>query len=191
MEVTGSAAAAPITTLEELKVATKTVRTGTDSQVDALYSRVLSTMSWYYTQFNASDKHEYATKRNWKEAMLQLSGKGISDPHMFANMLLKMTRRLLANPRTEHRGRNLLVELAGNSGHLSMNLLDLYKDLAKRFKLKLTVGPGVSQYEGDATVRPLTFVLSANNDGGLTIRLMQAGGARRDPAPLLDGTWGG
>jgi len=71
-----------------------------------------------------------------------------------------------------------------------MNLLDLYKDLAKRFKLKLTVGPGVSQYEGDATVRPLTFVLSANNDGGLTIRLMQAGGARRDPAPLLDGTWG-
>ena len=89
MEVTGSTAAAPITTLEELKVATKTVRTGTDAQVDALYSHVLSTMSWYYTQFNASDKHEYATKRNWKEAMLQLSGKGISDPHMFANMLLK------------------------------------------------------------------------------------------------------
>jgi len=109
MEVTGSTAAAPITKLEELKDATKTVRTGTDAQVDALYSRVLSTMSWYYTQFNASDKHEYATKRNWKEAMLQLSGKSISDPHMFANMLLKMTRRLLANPRTEHRGRNLLV----------------------------------------------------------------------------------
>ena len=43
MEVTGSTAAAPITTLEELKVATKTVRTGTDAQVDALYSRVLAT----------------------------------------------------------------------------------------------------------------------------------------------------
>ena len=105
MSVTGSTTAPPITELEELKAVTKTVRTGTDAQVDALYSRVLSTMSWYYTQFNASDKHEYATKRNWKEAMLQLSGKGISDPHMFANMLLKMTRRLLANPRTEHRGR--------------------------------------------------------------------------------------
>ena len=45
MEVTGSTAAAPITKLEELKDATKTVRTGTDAQVDALYSRVLSTMS--------------------------------------------------------------------------------------------------------------------------------------------------
>ena len=73
------------------------------------------------------------------------------------------------------------MELAGNSAHLGMNLLDLYKDLVKRFELKLTVGPGVSAYEGDATVRPLTFVLSANNDGGLSIRLTQAGGAH-DPS---------
>jgi hypothetical protein len=48
VEVTGTTGAAPLTTLLQLKEATKTLRTGTDAQVDALYPRVLKTLSWFY-----------------------------------------------------------------------------------------------------------------------------------------------
>ena len=182
--VTGAVGAKPLTSLASWKEALRALRKGDDTQVDALYPRVLKTIEWYYNQFNDVDREEFVSQRGWKEIMEQLaSGKGIQ---LLGNIISKLVKRLLSKPSTVARGLNVLVQLAGISGHLSMNLLDLYTGMAKQFGFKLVVGNGVEAYRGAPAVALFTFVVAANDDNKITIRLgNQTGGAMTGGAMSL------
>jgi hypothetical protein len=181
--VTGAVGAEPLTSLASWKEALRALRKGDDTQVDALYPRVLKTIEWYYNQFNDVDREEFVSQRGWKEIMEQLaSGKGIQ---LLGNIISKLVKRLLSKPSTVARGLNVLVQLAGISGHLSMNLLDLYTGMAKQFGFKLVVENGVEAYRGAPAVALFTFVVAANDDNEITIRLgNQTGGAIGDTDTL-------
>ena len=121
--VTGAVGAQPLTTLAMWKEASRLLRKGDDTQVDALYPRVLKTIEWYYNQFTNEDREKFVSQRGWKEIMEQLAtGKGID---MLGKIIQRLVKRLLSKPSTVARGLNVLVQLAGISGHLSMNLLEL------------------------------------------------------------------
>ena len=174
--ITGAVGAEPLTSLASWKEASRLLRKGDDTQVDALYPRVLKTIEWYYNQFTNVDREKFVSQRGWKEIMEQLAtGKGID---MLGKIISRLVNRLLSKPSTVARGLNVLVQLAGISGHLSMNLLDLYTGMAKQFGFKLVVGNGVEAYRGAPAVALFTFVVAANDDNEITIRLgNQTGGA--------------
>eukprot|EP01049_Picozoa_sp_SAG25_P014322 SAG25_NODE_2494_length_1572_cov_0.937542_1_plen_293_part_10 len=181
--ITGAVGAEPLTTLAMWKEASRALRKGDDTQINALYPRVLKTIEWYYNEFNNADREAFVSERGWKDIMAHLAtGKG---SEMFANTIQKLVKRLLSKPSTVARGLNVLVQLAGISGHLSMNLLDLYTGMAKQFGFKLVTGDGVLQYKGAPTVAQFTFVVAANDDNEITIRLSnQTGGAIGDTDTL-------
>ena len=182
--ITGAVGAEPLTSLASWKEASRLLRKGDDTQVDALYPRVLKTIEWYYNQFTNEDREKFVSQRGWKEVMEQLaSGKGID---MLGKIIQRLVNRLLSKPSTVARGLNVLVQLAGISGHLSMNLLDLYTGMAKQFGFKLVKGAGVEAYTGAPAVALFTFVVAANDDNEITIRLgNQTGGAMTGGAMSL------
>ena len=76
--ITGAVGAEPLTSLASWKEASRLLRKGDDTQVDALYPRVLKTIEWYYNQFTNVDREKFVSQRGWKEIMEQLaSGKGM------------------------------------------------------------------------------------------------------------------
>ena len=78
------------------------------------------------------------------------------------------------------------MQLASISGHLSMNLLDLYTGMAKQSGFELVLGDGVLQYKGAPSVAQFTFVVAANDNNEITIRLSnQTGGAMTGGAMSL------
>ena len=182
--ITGAVGAEPLTSLASWKEALRLLRKGDDTQVDALYPRLLKTIEWYYNQFTNVDREKFVSQRGWKEIMEQLaSGKGAD---MLGKIIQRLVNRLLSKPSTVARGLNVLVQLAGISGHLSMNLLDLYTGMAKQFGFKLVVGDGVEAYRGAPAVALFTFVVVANDDNEITIRLgNQTGGAMTGGAMSL------
>ena len=105
---------------------------------------------------------------------------------MLGKIIQRLVNRLLSKPSTVARGLNVLVQLAGISGHLSMNLLELYTGMAKQFGFKLVVGNGVEAYRGAPAVALFTFVVAANDDNEITIRLgNQTGGTMTGGAMSL------
>ena len=92
--ITGAVGAEPLTSLASWKEASRLLRKGDDTQVDALYPRVLKTIEWYYNQFTNVDREKFVSQRGWKEIMEQLAtGKGAD---MLGKIIQRLVNRLLS-----------------------------------------------------------------------------------------------
>eukprot|EP01046_Picozoa_sp_COSAG06_P035869 COSAG06_NODE_3901_length_4790_cov_20.164144_2_plen_211_part_00 len=61
---------------------------------------------------------------------------------LFASVLRSLITLLLSKPESTERALGLLTSLAKASGHISMNLVPMYRKLAKKFNFKVAVTPG-------------------------------------------------
>ena len=64
-------------------------------------------------------------------------GESVKLPPLFAGVLRSLISLLLSKPETTERALGLLTSLAKASGHISMNLVPMYRRLAERFKFKV------------------------------------------------------
>ena len=71
--ITGAVGAEPLTTLAAWKEASRALRKGDDTQINALYPRVLKTIEWYYNEFNNADREAFVSERGWKDIMTHLA----------------------------------------------------------------------------------------------------------------------
>ena len=71
----------------------------------------------------------------------------------------------------------LLTLLARVSGHMNMNLVDMYRKLAQRFDFKLRVTPEAEQFAGAPKVANNTLTVGVTDDGVIVVRMNQIGGA--------------
>lgn len=182
MEVSTSEAE-PLVNLMELKEFRKALRAGSlnADEIDDLYRRVQATPEKYYYS-------EQKTKE-WRIVMEYLMGDFHDGTPLFAGVLRQLIRRFLDNPATVERGLGLLASLARMSGHINMNLVDVYRKLADRFGFELIVTPGAEQFAGAEQVPHSTFTVGVTNDRAIRVRLTteQAGaGSKASLQSILD-----
>jgi hypothetical protein len=72
-----------------------------------------------------------SSRRSWARA-------SSSHRSLFAGVLRSLITLLLSKPESTERALGLLTSLAKASGHISMNLVPMYRRLAKRFDFKVS-----------------------------------------------------
>ena len=178
VEVVATASARPFTDsatdLRDLREARTALRKGKlrpgDAQFDLVYARALATPKWYY-----STKH----LKEWRNVVEALMGESVKLPPLFAGVLRSLISLLLSKPETTERALGLLTSLAKASGHISMNLVPMYRRLAERFKFKVSVTPGAEAMADQARVPNNTMTVGYGDDHVIRVRLTagQNGGA--------------
>jgi hypothetical protein len=139
------------------------------SEIDALYRRVLATPGYYYTQMQFAE---------WRLVVDTLTGDNQRNGSpMFAALLKNMIQKFLKSPATRERGLGLLTLLARVSGHMNINLVDMYQKLAQRFDFTLRVTPEAAQFAGSPHVANNTLAVGVTDDGAIAVRMYQTGGA--------------
>ena len=151
--------------VDALKTANKLLRQDrlNSAEVDELYRRVQATPDFYYSQQRLKD---------WRDVMDTLTGDKGSGHKLFASVLKRLIQRFLKSPATTERGLGLLASLARVSGHIGMNLVDVYRKLAATFGFKLIVTPGAERFAGASRVPHNTFVVGVTDDQTIRVRLL-------------------
>ena len=180
IQVVATSSARPFTDsagdLRDLREARTALRKGKlrpgDAQFDLVYARALATPKWYY-----STKH----LKEWRDVIEALMGESSLPPPgpLFASVLRSLITLLLSKPESTERALGLLTSLAKASGHISMNLVPMYRKLAKKFDFKVAVTPGAEAMADQARVPNNTMTVGYGDDHVIRVRLTagQTGGA--------------
>jgi hypothetical protein len=94
-------------------------------------------------------------------------------------VLRSLITLLLSKPESTERALGLLTSLAKASGHISMNLVPMYRKLAERFDFKVSVTPGAEARADQARGPTNTMTDGYGDDHVIRVRLTagQTGGA--------------
>ena len=110
------------TDLRDLREARKALRKGKlhpgDAKFDLVYARALATPKWYYSNKRFKE---------WRTVIEALMGESVELPPLFAGVLRSLITLLLSKPESIERALGLLTSLAKASGHISMNLVPMYR----------------------------------------------------------------